>query len=118
MRKFEIQLAIGAHGLWKQRLSSAIATGKSEFSPDDIRRDGLCDFGKWLHSLPESDRASELWKKVHSLHERFHLESAGVLEAALAGRKEEAAAAMAQGSAYALVSMRLTAAMMEWMRES
>jgi methyl-accepting chemotaxis protein len=117
VKKFEIQLAIGAHGLWKQRLTSAIATGRSEFTPDKIRSDALCDFGKWLHSLPESERASEHWNKVHSLHERFHQESAAVLKAALAGRKEEASAAMARGSAFTLISMRLTAAMMEWMRE-
>ena len=34
VKKFEIQPAIGAHGLWKQRLAAAVADSKSEFTPD------------------------------------------------------------------------------------
>jgi len=42
----EITKAIGAHGMWKQRLRQAIDTGKSEFTVERVRPDNLCDFGK------------------------------------------------------------------------
>lgn len=109
-------MAIGAHGLWKQALAAAIASGKSQFTIETIGKDELCDLGKWLHRLPESDRASEHWEKIHSLHEQFHIEAAKVLDAALAGHKAEASASMRPGGGYCLISMQLTAAMMEWIR--
>lgn len=116
MKKFDIQLAIGIHGIWKKRLADAIETGKSEFKAEAVRQDALCEFGKWLHGLPAQEREHQLWAKVHALHESFHRLAADVLEDALAGRKEKAAAAVAAGSEYHLTSMRLTAALMEWMQ--
>lgn len=44
----EVQNAIRAHGAWKLRLKTAIATGSSSLKVDDVARDDCCDFGKWL----------------------------------------------------------------------
>ena len=106
--------AIGAHAQWKLRLKTAIDTGKSEWTVERVSPDNLCDFGKWLYSLPESDRKKENWQKIRALHAEFHREAAKVLNLALRGAQAEARELMAFGSAYAKVSSRLTWEMMEW----
>jgi hypothetical protein len=49
--KEQIKAAIGAHGLWKGRLTNAIDTGKSDWTVADVQSDYNCAFGKWLHGL-------------------------------------------------------------------
>ena len=92
----------------------AIDTGKSEWRVGDVRTDDACEFGKWLLALPLSERLSEHCKKVRALHAEFHGLAANVLELALAGRKDEATAAMALGSRFAVVSSSLTMAVTAW----
>jgi hypothetical protein len=106
--------AIAAHARWKYRLMEAIDTGKSQWHVGEVRTDEACDFGKWLLALPLSQRLSEHSKKVRALHAEFHGLAAGVLELALAARKDEAAAAMALGSRFAAVSSSLTLAVIAW----
>jgi hypothetical protein len=106
--------AIAAHAKWKYRLMEAIDTGRSQWHVGDVRTDNECEFGKWLLALPLSLRLSEHCKKVRALHAEFHGLAAGVLELALAGRKDEAAAAIALGSRFAVVSSNLTMAVLEW----
>ena len=110
----EITRAIGAHAMWKNRLRNAIAEGRSDWTADKIQPDNLCDFGKWLYSLPASDKSSEHWKKVQSLHAGFHQEAARVMELALKGHKDEAKSAMTSGGAFASCSANLTEAMLIW----
>jgi hypothetical protein len=110
--------AIAAHAKWKYRLMDAIETGKSDFRVGDVRIDSGCAFGKWLAGLPLSQRLSEHSKKVKALHTEFHGLAADVLELALAGRKEEATAAMALRSRFATVSSNLTMAVMAWKDEA
>jgi hypothetical protein len=109
-----LDMALAAHAKWKYRLMDVIETGISQWRVGDVRADSSCDFGKWLVALPLSDRLSENYKKVKALHQEFHGLAADVLELALAGRKEEAAAAMALRSRFATVSSNLTMAVMAW----
>jgi hypothetical protein len=106
--------AVAAHARWKYRLMDAIDTGKSQWRVGDVRADTACEFGQWLSSLPLSQRLSDHSKIVRTLHAEFHGLAAGVLELALAGRKDEAAAAMALGSRFAVVSSNLTMAVLAW----
>ena len=106
--------AIAAHAKWKYRLMDAINTGKSEWHVSDVRTDNACEFGKWLSALPLSERLSEHCRKVRALHAEFHWLAADVLELALAGRKDEATAAMALRSRFAAVSSSLTMAVIAW----
>ncbi len=108
----EITKAISAHGAWKRRLADAIASGKCEVTPERANPDNLCDFGKWLYSLPPAQRTSKEWASIQSLHAAFHKEAAAVLRLALAGQKAQAEKAMA--GEYSSVSAKLTAAMMSW----
>jgi hypothetical protein len=109
-----LELAIVFHAKWKYRLMDAISTGKSEWRVADVRTDGECQFGKWLLALPLSERLSDNCKKVRALHSEFHSLAANVLELAIAGRKDEATAAMALGSRFAAVSSSLTMAVTAW----
>jgi Chemoreceptor zinc-binding domain len=109
-----LDAALAAHAKWKYRLMEAIETGKSEWRVGDVRADNGCQFGKWLLALPLSERLSENFKNVKKLHEEFHKLAADVLELALAGRKDEATAAMAMRSRFATVSSNLTMAVIAW----
>ena len=106
--------AIAAHAKWKFRLREAIKTGQSEWSAETVRPDDQCEFGRWLNSLPLSDRMSAEWREAKALHARFHVAAADVLKSALAGHQAEADTAMAPGGAFADVSMKLVRLLSDW----
>ena len=112
----EIDKAIGAHGLWKSRLKMTIESSRIDTPVETIRRDDQSDFGKWLHgsTLTASDKATNHYKTVTGLHAEFHKTAARVVELALTGRKSEAETMMVLGGEYAVISAKLTHAMMNW----
>ena len=110
----QITIAIGSHRQWKLHLSSAIQSGKHDATPDQVRVDNRCEFGRWLHGLPSAIKATTEWHDVQHAHAAFHVEAAGVLDLALQGRQQEADAQMAFGGPFAAASAQLTQAMMRW----
>ena len=115
--KNQIQAAIGAHGIWKQRLRAAITQGASEYSVSKVQADNQCDFGKFLYEKLDSDkRNSQEYRRCRELHAQFHKAAARVLELALAGKKDEANQAMGVQSEFAKVSSSLTNAMVGWQK--
>jgi methyl-accepting chemotaxis protein len=113
----EINKAVGAHGIWKNRLKSAIDTGQSDVSPEVAAADDKCAFGKWLYSLPEEMQNSPRCQNVKELHACFHREAGSILELALNGEKEKAEDSLADGTPFSDTSTQLTEAMMEWQEE-
>ena len=111
--KDQIKSAIGAHGLWKGRINTAVETGASEWDPGAVQSSHNCDFGKWLDTFPVAERNGQ-YKKVADLHADFHKEAASVLKMALSGDKARAKKAVAMGSEYEKLTTSLTRAMMEW----
>ena len=110
----EINEAIASHGLWKFRLKKAIETGASDWSVPELRRNDACQFGGWLQGLPSGARKGDHWRAVYDLHTQVHEHAADVLQLALAGKKDQAEAAIKFGSPFAVVSAKLTAAMAAW----
>jgi len=110
----EINKAIGVHGMWKQRLREAIDTGRSDFTVERVRPENLCDFGKWLHALPPTDKVSPQWKTVQDLHAKFHLEASRILGLAISGKTQDAEKALAPNSPFGDASGKLTISMMTW----
>ena len=110
----EITKAIGAHGVWKMRLRSAIDNGKADANASDVAKDNACAFGQWLYgsTVPTAARASADYTSVRKLHADFHQCASKVLECVGHGDKAGADALMA--SDYAKVSGDLTSAMMKW----
>ncbi|MBL8700787.1 MAG: CZB domain-containing protein [Alphaproteobacteria bacterium] len=114
----EITKAIGAHGLWKGRLGSIIATGSSDIAAEKIALDNACDFGRWLYS-PALDAAVKLsaeYVRCRELHAQFHKAAAETARLALAGKRAEAEKSMAPGGAFFEASLALTQVMLSWKR--
>ena len=88
----EINKAVGAHGVWKLKLRTAISRGSSDTPPSTVRNDGLCEFGKWLNGphIDPAMRSSRSYQDAKRLHAEFHRCAARVLELALNDRKDEA----------------------------
>ncbi len=110
--------AIGAHGVWKLRLRTAIATGSSDARPSEVRCDDRCALGKWLHS-PTIDvqvRSGMPYKVVRRLHAEFHSTAADVLTHALEGRKADANALL-EGD-FTARSEKLVRALAKWKGEA
>ncbi|MFZ3175988.1 MAG: CZB domain-containing protein [Thiobacillus sp.] len=82
---------IGAHVMWKQRLTSFLAGESTEnLDPETIRLDDRCALGKWLYG--EGSAMSELprYEEVRGLHAQFHQYAADVVNLHLAGNSAEA----------------------------
>ena len=114
----EITAAVGAHGLWKQRLRQAIDTGRSDVTPDMVRVDNKCKVGMWLYgpNIPGAQKASQDYRRCQDLHAKFHTAAAKALELALSGKKAEAEAAIGPGSEFITLSHQLTDAMLKWQK--
>jgi len=118
--KEEITKAIGAHGMWKTRLKTAIATGKTDANVTEVGQDNECAFGQWLcgSTIDAAMKSSDEFKEVQKLHAEFHKVAAQVLQLGLQGKKAEADHMMAQGGVFTDLSGRLTAAMMRWQQSA
>src|SRR5580765_1349455 len=111
----EIQEAIGAHGLWKGRLHTAIETGSCKFTVASVAQDSQCAFGKFLYSNADpAIRNSAHWRTCMDLHSKFHQSAARVLQLAVSGKKEAAKKEMDPQSEFSKLSRTLTAEMMKW----
>jgi len=110
-----IQVAVGAHGLWKVKLHAAIDKETGAFTVAGAGVDHKCDCGKFLHTQVDAElKKSAYWRRCRDLHARFHQEAARVLQLALAGKKAAAQEAMDPDSEFARISRSLTAEMLKW----
>lgn len=113
----EITNAMGAHGAWKLRLKTSIATGQFDQDVHSVSCDDRCQFGQWLHgsTIEAGTRAGVPYQVVRRLHAEFHQSAANVLAHALKGQKAEATAVL-EGD-YAQRSDKLGRALLKWRRE-
>ncbi len=114
--KDEIAKALGAHGQWKARLSTAIDSGKVEAKVEDVRKDNLCPFGQWLYgtTITAADKGSPHYETVRKLHANFHETAAEVLSLVAAGKAAEAKSLMGIAGKYSKASAELSSAMTKW----
>ncbi|WP_407342035.1 methyl-accepting chemotaxis protein [Pengzhenrongella phosphoraccumulans] len=115
-RSIEEQLtrAIGAHGTWKKKLTTAIAAGSSNHDVATVALDDRCDFGRWLHGSVPAEGSTAHHRTSVRLHAGFHREAAAVLRLVSGGGQAEARASMAAGGDFAEASRLLTSAMVDW----
>ena len=111
-----IQKAIAAHSSWKARLKTAVATGKFEVSPADVKVDNRCEFGKWLYGpdFSAAEKQTENYRTAINLHAKFHQEAAKVVEWATSGHKDEAENAIGLEGSYTKASSALTKELVRW----
>jgi methyl-accepting chemotaxis protein len=105
--------AIAAHGAWKMRLKAATSKGTDASTQDKVRLDNLCDFAKWLYDADAATIADSHYANIKDLHAQFHETAADVLAMVLAGKRADAEKTMVFGT-YALISLKLTTAMVAW----
>ncbi len=87
----EINKAIEAHKIWKEKLRIAVNTGKSESTPERVSMDNNCSFGKWLYErIDPVEKNSPFYLEVIKVHALFHKEAGKILELAVNGQKKEA----------------------------
>lgn len=112
----QLEQAIAAHSKWKSQLKKAIATGHIDVPIAAIRADDQCAFGKWLNSstLSSFDRSTPHYEAVRALHSQFHATAARVVQLVFENKAAEADKMMDLGGEYAVISGRLTRAMMDW----
>lgn len=113
----QIDEAIGAHGLWKMRLRSAIRSHHCDITPRQASEDCHCKFGKWLldPQFPSAHRDAVPHSVVRRVHAEFHREAGKVLQLALDGQEKTAIAALE--GAFADTSEKLVRALMKWKGE-
>jgi hypothetical protein len=112
--KKAIDNALYVHAQWRNRLHAAIETGTSEFDPEKVAPDNLCEFGKWLYSLPEEDQATDDFKSIKEKHADFHKMASEILSLAVSGKKEEALSYMGAGGKYNGASGKLVLSLSGW----
>lgn len=112
--KDEIVKAIGAHGLWKGRLTMAIDSGKCDVDPAKASMDNQCDFGKWLYgpTLSAQDKSSPEYTQVRDLHAKFHAVTGKILQCVSTGKKDDCKSVM--DTDFKNISNQLTNALMQW----
>ena len=113
----EINNAIGAHGMWKMRLRTAIATSTCDITSHDAGCDNKCAFGKWLYgpTLDHAVRAGVPYQVIRRLHAEFH-QAAGTVLAEV--ERGNAAGAQAQMSGeFTERSEKLVRALTKWKGE-
>lgn len=113
----EINQAIGAHGRWKMRLRTAIATGQGELDAAVVCRDDQCAFGQWLHgpAIDAATRAGIPYGVVRRLHAEFHQSAGKVVTYVEQGRKDLAGDIMV--GEFAERSDKLIRALNKWKNE-
>ena len=114
----EINSAIGAHGMWKMRLRTAVRTGRSEVHSSIACCDDQCAFGKWLYGpdFDASTRAGMPYQVVKRLHAEFHQCAGSVLS--YVERGNTAAAQFILEGEYAERSDKLVRALAKWKNEA
>ncbi|MGD1091891.1 MAG: CZB domain-containing protein [Bryobacteraceae bacterium] len=100
----------------KARLKSAVATGKSDVTPADVKVDDRCEFGKWLRGpdFSAAEKETQNYRRAVNLHAKFHQEAARVVEWATSGHKDEAEKAMSLQGSYTKASSALIKELVEW----
>lgn len=113
----EINTAIGAHSKWKFRLKTAIKTGATDVTPDQVSCDDQCSFGKWLYGPTISPEVAEgmPYTVVKRLHGEFHQIAGSVMIKAISGQSEEAQGLL--DGEFSAKSQILIRALTKWKRE-
>lgn len=109
-----IYKAMDAYGLWKARLRTAVATGRSDMTSEQAAVVDACEFGQWLMGLPPSDRDERYFARVDELHRQFHAHAAEVVRLVEAGETARAGKALESGAPFEVAGRELTRTLIEW----
>ena len=113
--KEQINEAIDSHDMWKIMLRAAIDSGVSQTTPEQVKQDIHCPFGKWLHERVDSEaKQSPAYSDRVDLHAKFHQQAGAILELAINGSPDDAHKLMSVGQPFTRYSALLTLKLKEW----
>jgi hypothetical protein len=109
--------AIGAHGMWKLRLRTAIAQGHCDITSTKAACDDQCAFGQWLYgsTIPHAVKSGVPYGVIRRLHAEFHQSAGSVL--AYVESKEGARARQVMEGEFTARSEKLVRALGKWKGE-
>lgn len=110
----ELSNALSAHAAWKQRLRNYINTGEMDVAIDTASQDDKCAFGKWLYSLPASERSGINFSETQKLHSAFHHSVGKIITLAQSGNKMDAYNSLSAGSEFSQLSSQLSSSILKW----
>jgi len=113
----QINDAIGAHGMWKMRLRTAINSGIGDIRSEQACRDDKCAFGQWIHgpTIDAATRAGVPYQVIRRLHAEFHQSAGAVLACVERGDRDRAADLLAGD--YTARSEKLVRGLTKWKHE-
>ncbi len=92
--------AILAHTRWKRRLQQSMGGGE-RLDPAMVRRDDLCDLGKWLQGDGAAFATEPEYTTLVQAHASFHRAAAAVVERISRGETDEGGKLIGMHSDYA-----------------
>ncbi len=92
LTKLDLDIAIGAHRNWKDRLTNYLAGNSSEdLRPEVICHDDRCDLGKWIHSDGQRQLGQySMFLELRAVHKIFHQQASSVVALHQSGKLEAA----------------------------
>jgi hypothetical protein len=103
----DIDVAIGAHQNWKDRLLTYLEGRSTEdLRPEVICHDDRCDLGKWIHADGQKQLGQySMFAELRAVHKMFHQQASSVVALHQAG-KHESAKSLLEGD-YSKTSERI-----------
>ncbi len=114
----QIDNAVQSHQAWKTRLKLAIKTGRTDLTTDEVARDSICAFGRWIRNLPAEERSPEFYSAVREAHSRFHRVAAGIVELVHEGDVFAAHGRLAPAGEFERISVELMTLLAAWRDEA
>jgi len=92
LTELDIDVAIGAHKNWKDRLTNYLEGNSSEdLRPEVICHDDRCDLGKWIHSDGQRQLGQyPMFTELRAVHKMFHQQASSVVALHQAGKVDAA----------------------------
>jgi hypothetical protein len=88
----DLDQALAMHTGWRSRLRAFLRGGSERLDPALVRRDDRCDLGQWLHGAGRREADESAWQSLVAEHAQFHAVAAEIVELAVAGQQDLAAA--------------------------
>ena len=112
----EIDAAIVSHVQWGLRLKEAIHSGDTKFAVEDVLRDDVCVFGKWLYgdTIPPPVKSLKEYQEIIAVHARFHKHAATLVMHVNDGNLEEVKTCLSENSDYTTTSLLLVLHLRLW----
>lgn len=92
LTSLDIDVAIGAHRNWKDRLVIYLDGNSTEdLRPEVICHDDRCDLGKWIHSDGQKQLGQyAMFSELRAVHKMFHQQASSVVALHQSGKRDAA----------------------------